>query len=68
MPDNLYIASAADGILLVVDSGSTRPRDLLRTQEVLERTGTPIVGVVLNRPPLRQTNYYSQYYMTYYKG
>jgi capsular exopolysaccharide synthesis family protein len=68
VPDNLYIASAADGILLVVDSGSTRPRDLLRTKEVLERTGTPIVGVVLNRTPLRQTNYYYKYYMTYYKG
>ena len=68
VPDNLYIASAADGILLVVDSGATRPRDLLRTKEVLERTGTPIVGVVLNRTPLRQTNYYYKHYMTYYKG
>jgi polysaccharide biosynthesis transport protein len=68
VPDNLYIASAADGILLVVDSGSTRPRDLLRTKDVLERTGTPIVGVVLNRTPLRQTNYYYKHYMTYYKG
>jgi capsular exopolysaccharide synthesis family protein len=68
VPDNLYIASAADGILLVVDSGSTRPRDLLRTKEILERTGTPIVGVVLNRTPLRQTNYYYKHYMTYYKG
>jgi succinoglycan biosynthesis transport protein ExoP len=68
VPDNLYIASAADGILLVVDAGSTRPRDLLRTKEVLERTGTPIVGVVLNRAPLRQTNYYYKQYMTYYKA
>jgi len=68
VPDNLYIASAADGILLVVDSGATRPRDLLKTKEALERTGTPIVGVVLNRAPLRQTNYYYKQYMTYYKA
>jgi len=68
VPDNLYIASAADGILLVVDSGATRPRDLIRTKEALERTGTPIVGVVLNRAPLRQTNYYYKQYMTYYKA
>ena len=68
VPDNLYIASAADGILLVVDSGATRPRDLVRTKEALERTGTPIVGVVLNRAPLRQTNYYYKQYMTYYKA
>jgi len=68
VPDNLYMASAADGILLVVDSGSTRPRDLLRTKEILERAGTPIVGVVLNRTPLRQTNYYYKHYMSYYKS
>jgi capsular exopolysaccharide synthesis family protein len=68
VPDNLYMASAADAILLVVDSGSTRPRDLLRTKEVLERTGTPIVGVVLNRAPLKRTHYYYKQYMTYYKA
>ena len=68
VPDNLYIASAADGVLLVVDSGSTRPRDLLRTKEILERTNTPIVGVVLNRTPLKQTNYYYKQYMSYYKA
>jgi len=68
VPDNLYMASAADGILLVVDSSSTRPRDLLRTKEVLERTGTPIVGVVLNRAPLKRTHYYYKQYMTYYKA
>jgi len=66
VPDNLYMASAADGIILVVDSGSTRPRDLLRTKEVLERTGTPIVGVVLNRAPLKRTHYYYKQYVTYY--
>ncbi len=38
VPDNLYMASAADAILLVVDSSSTRPRDLLRTKEVLRRS------------------------------
>jgi succinoglycan biosynthesis transport protein ExoP len=68
VPDNLYIASAADAVLLVVDSASTRPRDLLRTKEVLERTGTPIVGVVLNRAPLKRTHYYYKQYMTYYKA
>jgi len=68
VPDNLYIASAADGVVLVVDSGSTRPRDLLRTKEILERTNTPIVGVVLNRTPLKQTNYYYKQYMSYYKA
>jgi len=68
VPDNLYIASAADGVLLVVDAGSTRPRELLKTKEAIERTGTPIVGVILNRAPLRQTNYYYKQYMTYYKA
>jgi succinoglycan biosynthesis transport protein ExoP len=67
VPDNLYMAAAADGILLVVDCGSSRPRDMVRAKELLERAGTPIVGVVLNRTPLRQMDYYSKHYSAYYR-
>jgi Mrp family chromosome partitioning ATPase len=61
------MAAAADGILLVVDCGSSRPRDMVRAKELLERAGTPIVGVVLNRTPLRQMDYYSKHYSAYYR-
>jgi polysaccharide biosynthesis transport protein len=71
IPDNLYMAAAVDGVILVVHSGTTRPRDLLRTKELFEKAGTPIIGVVLNQVPLkRMTQYYSYYkhYKAYVKG
>ncbi len=66
VPDNLYMAAAADGIVLVVAVGQTRPRDLVRTKEILERSGTPIIGVVLNRTPLKHLNSYYKQYSGYY--
>lgn len=66
IPDNLYMAAAADGIVLVVAVGHTRPRDLARTKALLERTGTPIIGVVLNRTPVKQLNAYYKQYSGYY--
>jgi capsular exopolysaccharide synthesis family protein len=66
IPDNLYMASAADGIVLVVSVGQTRPRDLLRMHDILTRSGTPILGVVLNRTPIKQLNSYYRKYSGYY--
>jgi capsular exopolysaccharide synthesis family protein len=66
VPDNIYMAAAADGIVLVVAVGQTRPRDLVRAKVLLERAGTPIVGVVLNRTPLKQVNAYYKQYSAYY--
>jgi capsular exopolysaccharide synthesis family protein len=68
IPDNLYMAAAAEGIVLVVAVGQTRPRDLLRTRAILERAGTPIVGVVLNRMPVKQLNVYYKQYGAYYSS
>jgi capsular exopolysaccharide synthesis family protein len=66
IPDNLYMAAAAEGIVLVVAVGQTRPRDLVRTKTILERAGTPIVGVVMNRTPIKQLNSYYRQYSAYY--
>jgi Mrp family chromosome partitioning ATPase len=60
------VAAAADGIILVASSGSTRPRDLLRAKEVVEHSGTPVIGVVLNRMPIKSMNYYYRRYAAYY--
>ncbi|MGH7368496.1 MAG: GumC family protein [Candidatus Rokuibacteriota bacterium] len=68
IPDNLYMAAAADGIVLVVAVGQTRPRDLLRTKAILERSGTPVLGVVLNRTPVKHLNSYYKQYSGYYSG
>jgi capsular exopolysaccharide synthesis family protein len=66
IPDNVYMAAASDGVVLVVAVGQTRPRDLTRTKAILERTGTPILGVVLNRTPVKQLNSYYKQYSAYY--
>lgn len=66
IPDNLYMAAAADGVVIVVAVGQTRPRDLLRSKAILDRAGTPIVGVVLNRTPVKQLNSYYKHYSAYY--
>ncbi len=68
IPDNMYMAAAADGIVLVVAVGQTRPRDLLRTKTILDRAGTPIIGVVLNRTPVKHLNSYYKQYSAYYRA
>jgi succinoglycan biosynthesis transport protein ExoP len=68
IPENLYMAAASDGIVLVVAVGQTRPRDLLKTKALLDRAGTPVLGVVLNRTPVNQLNSYYKQYSAYYSG
>jgi capsular exopolysaccharide synthesis family protein len=65
IPDNLHMAAAVDGVVLVVHSGTTRPRDLLRTKELFDKTATPILGVVLNQVPLKRMSQYYAYYKHY---
>jgi len=68
IPDNLYMAAATDGVILVCQSGTTRPRDLLRAKSIIEKSGTPILGVVLNQVPVRKVNQYYSYYRAYAKA
>jgi Mrp family chromosome partitioning ATPase len=65
IPDNLYMAAAVDGVILVVLAGATRPRDLLRAKEVFDKAGTPILGVVLNQLSPRRLKQYQTYYKYY---
>lgn len=68
IPDNLLLASAVDGVILVARAGSTGFRDLARTKALLEGTGARVLGVVLNQVPvgpLRKS--YLHYYDSYVK-
>jgi Mrp family chromosome partitioning ATPase len=68
IPDNLLLASAVDGVILVARAGSTGFRDLARTKALLEGTGARVLGVVLNQVPvgpLRKS--YMHYYDSYVK-
>jgi Mrp family chromosome partitioning ATPase len=60
--DNLSLASQADGILLVVRSGVTRRRNLVRAKTQLEKVRANVVGVIVNGLSARETRrYYSDY-------
>ncbi len=62
--DASILAAHVDGILLVVDAGKTRREALKKAAEALRRVGAPVLGVVLNRVPVRSEDYY--YYSYYY--
>ncbi len=70
--DAAVLAQMADGVLLVVDAGVTR-RDMARQAvESLQHVGARLIGVVLNRVPIRRGGYYYyphyHYYQGYYNG
>jgi Mrp family chromosome partitioning ATPase len=57
--DSLALAAQADNVLVLVRSGVTRRKALLRTKEWLRRAGARICGVVVNDVNLRLENYYT---------
>jgi capsular exopolysaccharide synthesis family protein len=66
VPDNLFLATAVDAVILVVRAGSTGCRDLAQAKAVLENVGARILGVVLNdMPSSRLKRYYRRYYRHY---
>ena len=71
--DGLNIATKVDGTVLVVRSNDTPRRLITNSVQLLERTSTPLLGMVLNRIDTRSggNGYYSRYYKNgyyYYNG
>ncbi len=62
--DASLLARLVDGVLLVVNSGSTNREALLRAKELLEQVQAPVLGVLLNN--ITPTNMYGSYYYYYY--
>jgi capsular exopolysaccharide synthesis family protein len=68
IPDNLFLAAAVDGVILVAKSGTTTYRELARAKALLETVGARLLGVVLNEmPPASLRRHYARYYRTYVK-
>ena len=68
VPDNVFLASAVDGIILVAKAGSTTTRDLVRAKQILEGAGGKILGVIINEMPIGALRgYYKRYYYSYVK-
>lgn len=59
--DALNLASAVDGVLLVLRAGKTRVKVAREAVESLRKVGARVIGVVLNDLPAHRGKYYSQY-------
>lgn len=57
--DSLSLAPQADNIMILVRSGVTRKKALLRTRDLLQRTGARVSGLVINDADLRLEHYYT---------
>jgi capsular exopolysaccharide synthesis family protein len=68
VPDAMILASKVDGVLLVIRPGHTRRSLAKAAMEHIKLVGASVVGVVLNRIPLRGADYYAgnSYLYTYY--
>jgi capsular exopolysaccharide synthesis family protein len=65
--DALLLASIVDVALLVVGAGSANLDEVRRAKELLEATGTPIIGAVLNRFEPKVHGRPNQPYRGYYR-
>jgi capsular exopolysaccharide synthesis family protein len=68
--DAMILASKVSGVLMVVRPGHTRLSLAKTAMEHVKLVGARVVGVVLNRIPLRGADYYAGngYLQTYYSG
>jgi polysaccharide biosynthesis transport protein len=57
--DTLSIAPHTDLCFILVRSGLTRKKALLRTREQMRRVGAPLQGIIVNDVDLRLENYYT---------
>lgn len=66
--DGERIGSQCDGALLVVRSGVTPTAAVRASMAQLERSGCPVLGIVLNRAEGGRGGYYTKRYGNYYYG
>lgn len=59
--DGAIVAQKCDGVVLVIESGAISYRLEQRVKEQLEKSGSRILGVVLNKVESKAGGYYSKY-------
>jgi len=63
--DAAVLSKRVDGVILVINSGTTKVKPAQQAVEQLQRVGANILGVVLNNVGSRKSGYYSTYYSYY---
>ncbi len=64
--DATILATLVEGSVLVVESGVTPKKLVLRARKVLDNANARVLGVVLNKVRLHHDGYYDSYYRGYY--
>lgn len=64
LTDSLILGRITDGIIIVIESGKTSKKMLLRIYQLLSETKTKVAGMILNRVSVLTGSYY--YYSSYY--
>lgn len=62
MPDAMILSKISDAVLIVVESGKTRQKDVLSIKSSLELVGAKMIGFVMTK----QQNYMPRYIHDYY--
>lgn len=68
--DAAETAKYCDGVLLVLHYNKSTRGELSRMQKLIEQTGTPILGCIINKVSMSRLSrqYYGYYYSEYYYG
>ena len=64
--DAAIITKFCDASVLVISSRTISRKFAAGVKDQLEKTGCPILGVVLNKVDMKQNKYYGKYYGNYY--
>jgi capsular exopolysaccharide synthesis family protein len=64
--DGVLIAAMVEGVLLVIHSGQSSRKVIMRARKLLQGVGARIIGVVLNKT--NASSHSDSYYNTYYRG
>jgi Mrp family chromosome partitioning ATPase len=61
LPDASILLGKVDGVLLLLELGRTRKKNIKMAVEQINRSGAHIIGIVLNRTK-QNRSYYSKYH------
>ena len=64
--DPLILAGYVDAVILTVSIGAVRHSDIRNSFLQLKKTGTPMLGIVLNKVKTRRFGYGQYYHQSYY--
>jgi succinoglycan biosynthesis transport protein ExoP len=62
------LSALVDGVMLVINSDTTRSGAASQARQQLEQAGARVIGVVLNKLTTRRGGYHYTYYYHYYSA